>query len=238
MPCAEASRRSSAPCWVKAAARRSRPCSPAPARSNPGRLAAITGVVLLLVAALGVVVQLKDAMNTIWNVEEPKEAGLWWYLRTYLISFAGILGLGFLLAVSLVVSTGLAALSSWSGSAAAVGEAINFVSLTRHPDGSVRHAVQVVSRYRGRLGRCASRSRGHRASVQPRQVRHRLVHRHAGPRIHLRCSRVHRSPAGVGLLLGTDRLVRRRGHACLCRPSAARRRTQSADASAPHKANT
>src|SRR3954469_10063030 len=40
-----------------------------------GRLAALTGVVLLLVAALGVVVQLKDAMNTIWNVDEPTEAG-------------------------------------------------------------------------------------------------------------------------------------------------------------------
>jgi membrane protein len=93
-----------------------------------GRLAAITGVALLLVAALGVVVQLKDAMNTIWNVEEPKETGLWWYLRTYLISFAGILGLGFLLAISLVVSAGLAALSSWSGGAAAIGEAINFVA--------------------------------------------------------------------------------------------------------------
>ena len=69
-------------------------------------------------------VQLKDAMNTIWNVEEPKQTG-WW--RTSLISFAGILRLGFLLAVSLVVSAGLAALSSWSGSAAAIGEAINFV---------------------------------------------------------------------------------------------------------------
>jgi membrane protein len=90
-------------------------------------LAAVTGIVLLLVAALGVVVQLKDAMNTIWNVEEPKEAGLWWYVRTYLISFAGILGLGFLLAVSLVVSAALAALSSWSGSGSAVGEAVNFV---------------------------------------------------------------------------------------------------------------
>ncbi len=92
-----------------------------------GRLAAITGLVLLLVAALCVVVQLKDAMNTIWNVEEPQEAGLWWYLRTYLISFAGILGLGFLLAVSLVISAVLGALSSWSGSAAAIGEVINFV---------------------------------------------------------------------------------------------------------------
>ena len=93
-----------------------------------GLLAGVIGLVLLLVAALGVVVQLKDAMNTIWNVEEPKEAGVWWYLRTYLISLAGILGLGFLLAVSLVVSAGLAALSSWSGVAAVIGEAINFVA--------------------------------------------------------------------------------------------------------------
>jgi membrane protein len=74
------------------------------------------------------VVQLKDAMNTIWNVEEPRQASLWWYVRTYLISLAGILGLGFLLAVSLVVSAGLAALSSWSGSAAAIGADINFVA--------------------------------------------------------------------------------------------------------------
>jgi len=93
-----------------------------------GMLAGATGVVLLLVAALGGVVQLKDSMNTIWNVEEPKEAGLWWYLRTYLVSFAGILGLGFLLAISLVISASLAALSSWAGTAATlIGEAINFI---------------------------------------------------------------------------------------------------------------
>ena len=93
-----------------------------------GIIAGLTGVVLLLVAALGVVVQLKDAMNTIWNVEEPKEAGVWWYLRTYLISFAGILGLGFLLAVSLVISASLAVFSSWSGTGTAlIGEAVNFL---------------------------------------------------------------------------------------------------------------
>jgi membrane protein len=93
-----------------------------------GILAGATGVVLLLVAALGVVVQLKDAMNTIWNVEEPKEAGVWWYLRTYLVSFAGILGLGFLLAISLIISAGLAAFSSWAGTAATpMGGGINFI---------------------------------------------------------------------------------------------------------------
>ena len=83
-----------------------------------GRIAALTGVILLIVAAVGVVAQLKDAMNTIWNVEEPSETSIWWYLRNYLISFAGILALGFLLTVSLIISTGLAALSDWTGASA------------------------------------------------------------------------------------------------------------------------
>jgi membrane protein len=96
---------------------------------HTGRLAAVTGVILLLVAALGVVSQLKDAMNTIWNVEESTEAGVWWYVRTYLVSFAGVLALGFLLAVSLVLSTALAAFSSWTGTASTViGEAVNFIA--------------------------------------------------------------------------------------------------------------
>ena len=83
--------------------------------TSGGTLAGIVGIGLLLVAAVGVVVQLKDALNTIWETKEPEGVGMWWYLRTYLVSFVGILGLGFLLAVSLVVSTALAALSSWMG---------------------------------------------------------------------------------------------------------------------------
>ena len=86
-----------------------------PARRNRDVWPPPPEFVLLLMAALGVVVQLKDAMNTIWNVTEPKNAGVWWYLRTYLVSFAGILGLGFMLAISLVVSAGVAAFSSWLG---------------------------------------------------------------------------------------------------------------------------
>jgi membrane protein len=83
--------------------------------TGSGALSGIVGVVLLLVAALGVVIQLKDALNIIWETKEPASAGVWWYLRTCLISFAGILGLVFLLAVSLVVSTLLSAFSSWLG---------------------------------------------------------------------------------------------------------------------------
>jgi membrane protein len=93
-----------------------------------GRLAAAMGVVLLVVAALGIVVQLKDAMNTIWEVEAPKDSGLWWYARTYLVSLAGIVGLGFMLVVSFVVSAGLAALSQWAGATySSIGAVLDFV---------------------------------------------------------------------------------------------------------------
>jgi membrane protein len=82
------------------------------ASPRAGVFAAITGTILLLVAALAVVVQLKDALNTIWEVDPVTEAGWRAYLRTYLVSIAGILGLGFLLAVSLVINAGLAAAAS------------------------------------------------------------------------------------------------------------------------------
>ena len=95
---------------------------------SSGRLAAIAGVVLLIVAALGVVVQLKDALNTVWEVPEPEYGGVWPFLRTYLISFGGILALGFLLAVSLVVNTALAAVSGWMGGAQTViWQLVNFL---------------------------------------------------------------------------------------------------------------
>jgi membrane protein len=93
-----------------------------------GALAALIGVLLLLAAALGVVVQLKDALNTIWETKEPEHSGVWTYLRTYLISFAGILGLGFLLAVSLVINTALSGFSSWLGtSESMLWEMLNFL---------------------------------------------------------------------------------------------------------------
>jgi Virulence factor BrkB len=56
----------------------------------------------LLLAAVSVVVQLKDALNTVWEVEARKKAGIWQFVRTYLVSLAGVLAIGFLLMVSLL----------------------------------------------------------------------------------------------------------------------------------------
>jgi membrane protein len=60
-------------------------------------------------SALGVVVQLKDAFNTVWEVDEKNISGVWQFIRTYLISMAMVFGLGFLFLISLAFTTGLSA---------------------------------------------------------------------------------------------------------------------------------
>jgi membrane protein len=78
-------------------------------RPAEGALATILGIGALLFAAIGVVVQLKDALNVVWEVEESKESGLWHFGCNYVLSFAAVLALGFLLLVSLLVTAVLAA---------------------------------------------------------------------------------------------------------------------------------
>jgi membrane protein len=97
--------------------------------TTAGGITAVFGIVLLLFAALGVVVALKDALNTIWDAPEPEGSGFGWYVRTYVTSLAGVMALGFLLMVSLVVSTVLAAVTAWAGrtvgNEALIGQAIS-----------------------------------------------------------------------------------------------------------------
>jgi membrane protein len=71
-------------------------------------IASVLDIGALLFAAIGIVVQLKDALNVVWEVEESKETGVWNFARNYVLSFAAVLTLGFLLLVSLLVSAGLA----------------------------------------------------------------------------------------------------------------------------------
>jgi membrane protein len=74
-----------------------------------GILATIIGIVTLLLGATGVVVQLKDALNSVWETEMPGGSGIWGFVRSYVVSLAGVLGLGFLLLVSLLLTTFLSA---------------------------------------------------------------------------------------------------------------------------------
>jgi membrane protein len=78
-------------------------------KPHEGILATVVGVGTLLFAAIGVVVQLKDALNTVWEVKDPPISGVWSFIRTYALSLAGILAVGFLLLVSMLMTAALAA---------------------------------------------------------------------------------------------------------------------------------
>jgi membrane protein len=80
-----------------------------------GILATGLGVILLLFGALGVFGQLQDAFNTIWEVQPREDAGVMHMVRQRLLSFSMILGISFLLIVSLVVSAVLALFADWVG---------------------------------------------------------------------------------------------------------------------------
>jgi membrane protein len=81
-----------------------------------GVVATCVGVVTLLIGATGVMVELQDALNVVWKVVAKPGRGLWRIIRDRLLSFAIVLGFGFLLLVSLVLSAAVALLDSWIGS--------------------------------------------------------------------------------------------------------------------------
>jgi membrane protein len=78
-------------------------------RPREGIFATVIGVGALVFAAVGVVVQLKDALNTVWEVKTPPGSGIWRFVRTYIWSLAGVLSLGFLLLISMLLTAGLSA---------------------------------------------------------------------------------------------------------------------------------
>ena len=69
----------------------------------------------LAVAATGAFVQLQNSLNKLWRVRQIEGNGLRNFIRHRLLSFAMVLGVGFLLLVSLVCSAGLAALGNVIG---------------------------------------------------------------------------------------------------------------------------
>ena len=85
--------------------------------NEPARdiFAALISAITLFIGATTVFAELQSDLDRIWRVPAPlKENGLWLLLRTRLLSFGLVLGLGFLLLVSLVLSAGIAAFGKWS----------------------------------------------------------------------------------------------------------------------------
>lgn len=85
-------------------------------KPSEGVFASIIGTVTLIFAALGLVVQLKEALNVVWEVKPKAGGGIWGFARNYVLSLAGVLTIGFLLLVSMLLTAGLAAFTRHFGS--------------------------------------------------------------------------------------------------------------------------
>jgi membrane protein len=78
-----------------------------------GIIASAFGIGTLLVGASGAFVELQDALNKICKVQRRPESIWWGVIRERFLSFGLVLGLGFLLLVSLVVSAALGAVGNF-----------------------------------------------------------------------------------------------------------------------------
>ncbi len=80
---------------------------------NSSLIASIISIVLLIFGASGVFAQLQQSLNVVWDVEAKPDNAAKGFIRQRLLSFAMVLTIGFLLVVSLVLSTVLSALSAY-----------------------------------------------------------------------------------------------------------------------------
>jgi membrane protein len=73
--------------------------------SGKGTSAAIIGIITLLFSATAVFAEIQDSINTIWGFKAKPQKGIWQFVRTRFLSFSIVISLGFLLLVSLAVTT-------------------------------------------------------------------------------------------------------------------------------------
>jgi membrane protein len=73
----------------------------------------VLGILTLIFGASGVFVQLQQSLNRIWGVAPRPGAAITSLMRKRILSFAVVLGIGFLLVVSLLLSTALTALGDY-----------------------------------------------------------------------------------------------------------------------------
>jgi len=95
-----------------------------------GVLGTVVGIVLLGVGAISVFGELQNALDRIWRAPgRAGSGGVWALVRARLLSFGMVLGIGFLLILSLVASAAVAALGKFAaplfGSGVVLAELLN-----------------------------------------------------------------------------------------------------------------
>jgi membrane protein len=82
-------------------------------QTNKSVLATIIGIIAVLLGATGVFVELQKALNVIWEVKAKPRRAIFTVIRTRLFSFGLILSVGFLLLISLTITTIIAVIGNW-----------------------------------------------------------------------------------------------------------------------------
>jgi membrane protein len=98
-----------------------------------GILATLLGLLTLLFGASGVLIELRDALNTIWEVPPAQRTGLQniaVLIKERIFSFALVLAVGFLLLVSLALNACISALGAFSAHAFPLSAAILHIANT------------------------------------------------------------------------------------------------------------
>src|SRR5438552_3421287 len=96
-------------------------------QQGSGVLATIISTVILVFSASGVFGELQDSLNTVWEVK-PKPNRSWKdMVRERFFSFALVLGVVFLLLVSLIINTVLSAVTHALQGEAVIWQIVNFV---------------------------------------------------------------------------------------------------------------
>jgi len=84
-------------------------------RPSQGVVATVVSAFILAWGATRVFAELQSALDRIWEMPSAvQKAGIWGTIRARVLSFGLVLGLAFLLLVSLIISAGLAALGAWA----------------------------------------------------------------------------------------------------------------------------
>lgn len=100
---------------------------------STGIVASIVGGLLLLLGATAIFAELQSDLDRIWRVPAKQaQSGIWAWLRSRVLSFGLVLGLAFMLMISLVVSAALAASGEWLGGGSEVesvfASVLNFIA--------------------------------------------------------------------------------------------------------------
>jgi len=83
-------------------------------KSKESIWATIVGIVVIIIGATGVFVQLQKSFDNIWGVAPTKhKSGIRSFIMTRIFSFGLIISIAFLLLVSLVITSVLAAFGTW-----------------------------------------------------------------------------------------------------------------------------